>query len=83
MISFIVPAHNEQACLPRMLQAIHESARSVGQPYEVIGFFTRRSSVEMVWYDSNRADDDKLPNSLGVQTSNAIWTLLWHWLAHF
>ena len=36
MISFIVPAHNEQACLPRTLQAIHESARAVGQPYEVI-----------------------------------------------
>ena len=36
MISFIVPAHNEQACLGRSLQAIHESARVVGQPYEII-----------------------------------------------
>src|SRR6266850_3568316 len=36
MISFIVPAHNEQACLGRTLQAIHESARVVGQPYEII-----------------------------------------------
>jgi glycosyltransferase involved in cell wall biosynthesis len=36
MISFIVPAHNEQACLPRTLRAIHESARVVGQPYEII-----------------------------------------------
>src|SRR5258705_13489613 len=36
MISFIVPAHNEQACLPRTLQAIHESARLVGRPYEII-----------------------------------------------
>ena len=36
MISFIVPAHNEEACLARTLQAIHESARVVGQPYEVI-----------------------------------------------
>jgi glycosyltransferase involved in cell wall biosynthesis len=36
MISFIVPAHNEQACLGRTLQAIHESARVVVQPYEVI-----------------------------------------------
>ena len=26
MISFIVPAHNEQSCLGRTLQAIHESA---------------------------------------------------------
>ena len=36
MISFIVPAHNEEACLPRTLRAIHETARQVGQPYEVI-----------------------------------------------
>lgn len=36
MISFIIPAHNEEACLGRTLQAIHESARSVGQSYEVI-----------------------------------------------
>jgi glycosyltransferase involved in cell wall biosynthesis len=36
MISFIVPAHNEQACLPRTLRAIHESARVVGRPYEII-----------------------------------------------
>jgi glycosyltransferase involved in cell wall biosynthesis len=36
MISFIVPAHNEQAYLPRTLQAIHEAARAVGQPYEIV-----------------------------------------------
>ena len=36
LISFIVPAHNKQACLGRMLQAIQESARIVDQPYEVI-----------------------------------------------
>ena len=36
MISFIVPAHNEQACLGRTLQAIHESARVVARPYEII-----------------------------------------------
>ena len=36
MISFIVPAHNEEACLGRTLRAIHESARVVGLPYEII-----------------------------------------------
>jgi glycosyltransferase involved in cell wall biosynthesis len=36
MVSFIVPAHNEQACLGCTLQAIHESARVLGQPYEII-----------------------------------------------
>jgi glycosyltransferase involved in cell wall biosynthesis len=36
MISFVVPAHNEQACLGRTLQAIHEAARATGEPYEVI-----------------------------------------------
>src|SRR6266536_3003328 len=36
MISFVVPAHNEQAYLGRTLQAIHESAHVVGQPFEII-----------------------------------------------
>jgi len=36
MISFIVPAHNEQAGIGRTLQAINDSARVVGQPYEII-----------------------------------------------
>ncbi len=36
MISFVVPAHNEEACLGRTLRAIQESARAVGQPYEII-----------------------------------------------
>ena len=36
MISFIVPAHNEQSYLGRSLAAIHESAGVVGQPYEII-----------------------------------------------
>jgi glycosyltransferase involved in cell wall biosynthesis len=36
MISFIVPAHNEQAQLGRTLRAIHSAAHPVGQPYEVI-----------------------------------------------
>jgi len=36
MISFIVPAHNEKACLGRTLAAIHESGRAAGQPYEIV-----------------------------------------------
>ncbi len=36
MISFIVPAHNEQACLGGTLRAIHESARAAGVPYEIV-----------------------------------------------
>ncbi len=36
MISFIIPAYNEQACFGRTSQAIHESARAAGQPYETI-----------------------------------------------
>ena len=36
MISFIVPAHNEQTQLGRTLQAIHHAACAVCRPYEVI-----------------------------------------------
>jgi glycosyltransferase involved in cell wall biosynthesis len=36
VISFIVPAHNEEQCLGRALEAIHDSADAVGQTYEVI-----------------------------------------------
>src|SRR6187431_1250788 len=36
MISFIVPAHNEEFCLPKTLKAIHESARALGEAHEVI-----------------------------------------------
>jgi glycosyltransferase involved in cell wall biosynthesis len=36
MISFIVPAHNEESCLGRTLQAIGDSACVAGQPYEII-----------------------------------------------
>ena len=43
MISFIVPAHNEEAYLPRTLLAIHESARETGQPYEKVVADTERN----------------------------------------
>ena len=36
MISFIVPAHNEQTEIGRTLQAIHDAAGVAGQPYEII-----------------------------------------------
>ena len=36
MVSFIVPAHNEERQLPGTLQSIHESACALGRPYEVI-----------------------------------------------
>jgi hypothetical protein len=40
--------------------------------FSLIKSFTRRSSVEKIWYDSDRADDDKMPNSLSVLISNGI-----------
>jgi glycosyltransferase involved in cell wall biosynthesis len=36
VISFIIPAHNEEALLGRTLAALHASARAQGEPYEVI-----------------------------------------------
>jgi glycosyltransferase involved in cell wall biosynthesis len=36
VISFIVPAHNEQACLGRTLSSIHAAIGTAGKPYEII-----------------------------------------------
>jgi hypothetical protein len=36
MISFLIPAHNEEAGLGRTLGAIHASAQTAGEPYEII-----------------------------------------------
>lgn len=36
MISFIVPAYNEERALPATLAAIHEAARGVMYPYEIV-----------------------------------------------
>src|SRR5687768_7122000 len=36
MISFVVPAHNEEACLERTLQAIHASVRQLGMKHEIV-----------------------------------------------
>jgi glycosyltransferase involved in cell wall biosynthesis len=36
VISFIIPAHNEEAALGRTLEAIHDSARVTGQLYEIM-----------------------------------------------
>jgi glycosyltransferase involved in cell wall biosynthesis len=36
VLSFIIPAHNEEALLGRTLAALHASARALGEPYEVL-----------------------------------------------
>src|SRR4051794_3810156 len=36
MISFIIPAHNEEELIGRTLRALHETARKVEEAYEVI-----------------------------------------------
>jgi len=36
MISFIVPAHNEEALLGRTLSALHQSVRALGESYEIV-----------------------------------------------
>jgi glycosyltransferase involved in cell wall biosynthesis len=57
MISFIIPAHNEEACLPATLDALIAAAEPVGQPYEVIvndastdgtGEIARRRGVRVI-----------------------------------
>lgn len=36
MISFVVPAYNEEAFISATLQAIHDSARAINEPYEIV-----------------------------------------------
>jgi glycosyltransferase involved in cell wall biosynthesis len=36
MISFVVPAYNEEKYIAATLASIHEAARSVGEPYEIV-----------------------------------------------
>jgi hypothetical protein len=51
------------------LQLLAGGVRVIFSPRKI---FTQRSMVEKIWYDSNRADDDVMPNSLPVQLSNGI-----------
>jgi glycosyltransferase involved in cell wall biosynthesis len=36
VISFVIPAHNEEELLGRTLRAVHDSARPLGEEYEVV-----------------------------------------------
>ena len=36
MISFIIPAHNEEALIGRTLAALHDAARRAGEEYEIV-----------------------------------------------
>jgi glycosyltransferase involved in cell wall biosynthesis len=36
VVSFIIPAHNEEVLIGRTLTALHTAARAVGEPYEII-----------------------------------------------
>ena len=36
MISFIVPAYNEEALIGRTLEALNKAANQIGEPYEIV-----------------------------------------------
>ena len=36
MISFVVPAYNEEQHIRRTLESIHQAARATGEPYEIV-----------------------------------------------
>ena len=36
MLSFVIPAYNEEKCLPATLESIHAAARAIGRQYEVV-----------------------------------------------
>lgn len=56
----------------RKISGMEMLAGLVRLAFSPIKSFTRRSFGEKVWYDSNRADDDKMPDSLGVRISNGL-----------
>ena len=45
-----------------------ECIRILARPKNV----TLRKGVEKIWYDSNREDDERLPNTILVRVSNAL-----------
>jgi glycosyltransferase involved in cell wall biosynthesis len=55
------------------LQVLAQIGRLALSPSKM---FTRRSSVEKIWYDSNRENDDEMPDTLGVKASNGIALLM-------
>jgi glycosyltransferase involved in cell wall biosynthesis len=36
MISFVVPAHNEEQFVPGTIRSLHAAARALGEPYEIV-----------------------------------------------
>ena len=55
------------------LQLMANVGRLIFSPFKAL---TQRSSVEKIWYDSNREADDRMPNTVGVKVSNAITLLI-------
>ena len=51
------------------LQLLAGGGRMLCAPFKA---FTHRAAVQGVWYDSDRSDDDRMPDSWGIKTSNAV-----------
>ena len=60
----------------RKISGLQMLCGGVRMLFSPIKMFTHRSSVEKIWYDSNRDDDDKMPDSLAVKVSNGIALLI-------
>jgi glycosyltransferase involved in cell wall biosynthesis len=54
------------------MEVLWECIRIVAKPKRV----TQRKGVEKIWYDSNREDDERLPNSVWVRISNGLALIL-------
>ncbi len=54
------------------MEVLWECIRIVAKPKRV----THRNGVEKIWYDSNRADEETLPDTLWVRLSNALALIL-------
>jgi len=59
LVSFVVPAHNEEESLPVLVEEIREAARALGQPYEIVVVDDGSTDTTGAWLKSQaeRSED--------------------------
>jgi len=60
----------------RKTSAFQLLAGGIRTAFSPVKMVTQRASVEKIWYDSNREDDDRMPSTPGAKVSNAVAFLI-------